>query len=128
MPIKESHSKKRQMVQRGAGKPLLRLRVNGQDRELFVEPRCSLLDVLRKDLGLTGTKKGCDEGTCGACTVLVDGRAIYACMALALDYEGRSIETIENLGKEGQLPPLTDPSYSRKRGDRSGHLPQDQRR
>jgi xanthine dehydrogenase YagT iron-sulfur-binding subunit len=106
MPIKESHARKRQVVQPGPGKTLLRLRVNGQDHELFADPRRTLLDVLRKDLGLTGTKKGCDEGTCGACTVLIDGRAVYACMALALDCEGRSIETIENLEKEGQLHPI----------------------
>jgi carbon-monoxide dehydrogenase small subunit len=65
-----------------------------------------LLDALRKDLGLTGTKKGCDEGTCGACTVLLNGKPIYACMALAVECEGRSIETIEGLEKEGHLHPI----------------------
>jgi len=106
MPTKESHSKKSQMVQRGPGKTPLRLRINGQEHEIYVEPRRTLLDVLRTDLGLTGTKKGCDEGTCGACTVLVDGRAVYACMALAMDFAGKSIETIENLEKDGQLHPI----------------------
>jgi aerobic-type carbon monoxide dehydrogenase small subunit (CoxS/CutS family) len=91
---------------RGPGKSLVKLKVNGQDREVYVEPRRTLLDVLRKDLGLTGTKKGCDEGTCGACTVLVDGRAIYACMALAVEYEGRSVVTVESLEKEGNLHPI----------------------
>ncbi len=91
---------------RGPGKGLVKLKVNGQEREVYVEPRRTLLDVLRKDLGLTGTKKGCDEGTCGACTVLVDGRAIYACMALAVEYEGRSIVTVESLEKEGNLHPI----------------------
>ena len=91
---------------RGPGKTLVKLKVNGQEKEVYVEPRRTLLEVLRKDLGLTGTKKGCDEGTCGACTVLVDGRAIYACMALAVEYEGRSILTVESLEKEGQLHPI----------------------
>lgn len=103
MPTKLARSKRNREGWRGPEKSLLKLRVNGQEHETYVEPRRTLLDVLRKDLGLTGTKKGCDEGTCGACTVLVDGRAIYACMALALDCAGKSVETIENLGKDGQL-------------------------
>jgi aerobic carbon-monoxide dehydrogenase small subunit len=76
--------------------------VNGQNCEIFVEPRRTLLDALRKDLGLTGTKKGCDEGTCGACTVLLDGKPIYACMALAVECEGKSVLTIEGLEKDGE--------------------------
>jgi xanthine dehydrogenase YagT iron-sulfur-binding subunit len=103
MPDKENRARKIETVHRGPGKITLRLTVNGEEHEIHVEQRRTLLDVLRKDLGLTGTKKGCDEGTCGACTVLVDGRAIYACMALALDCEGKSVETIENLEKEGRL-------------------------
>ena len=87
-------------------KRLITLKVNGQEKAIYIEPRRTLLDALRQDLGLTGTKKGCDEGTCGACTVLVDGRAIYACMALAVEYEGRSIETVENLEKGGKLHPI----------------------
>ena len=84
----------------------LTLTVNGHVHEMFVEPRRTLLDVLRKDLGLTGTKKGCDEGTCGACTVLLNGKPIYACMALAVDCEGKSVETIENLEADGRLHPI----------------------
>ena len=103
MPTQSTHSKKKRQEWRGPEKNLLRLRVNGQEHEIYVEPRRTLLDALRKDLGLTGTKKGCNEGTCGACTVLVDGRAIYACMALALDCAGKSVETIENLERDGQL-------------------------
>jgi len=91
---------------RGPEKTPLQLRVNGQEYELYVEPRRTLLDALRIDLGLTGTKKGCDEGTCGACTVLVAGQAILSCMALAIEYEGKSIETIENLEREGKLHPI----------------------
>jgi len=84
----------------------IQLTVNGKKYELTVEARRTLLDALRKDLGLTGTKKGCGEGTCGACTVLLDGKPIYACMALAIECGGKSIETIEGLGKNGKLHPV----------------------
>ena len=77
------------------------LRVNGADEALLVEPRRTLLDTLRDDLALTGTKKVCDMGDCGACTVLVDGRAMYACLLLAVSCEGRRITTIEGLTREG---------------------------
>jgi aerobic-type carbon monoxide dehydrogenase small subunit (CoxS/CutS family) len=90
----------------GPGKVPVTLKVNGQKHEIFVEPRRTLLDALRKDLGLTGTKKACDEGTCGACTVLLDGKTIYACMALAIECEEKIIETIEGLEKNGQLHPI----------------------
>ena len=84
----------------------LTLRVNGQDHTLRLEPRTTLLDALRDHLGLTGTKKGCDRGQCGACTVLVDGRRINACLSLALQHEGDDITTIEGLGQPGRLHPL----------------------
>jgi aerobic-type carbon monoxide dehydrogenase small subunit (CoxS/CutS family) len=90
----------------GSRKGPLTLTVNSHRHEMFVEARRTLLDVLRKDLGLTGTKKGCDEGTCGACTVLLDGKPVYACMALAVDCEGKSVETIENLEAAGRLHPI----------------------
>jgi aerobic-type carbon monoxide dehydrogenase small subunit (CoxS/CutS family) len=106
MPTKTARSKRNRGDWRGPGKTPLHLLVNGQEHELYVEPRRTLLDALRKDLGLMGTKKGCDEGTCGACTVLVDGRAVLSCMALAIEYEGKSIETIENLEREGRLHPI----------------------
>lgn len=93
---------------RGPGKVRIRLRVNNVPYEVFVEPRQTLLDTLRKDLGLTGAKKGCDEGTCGACTVIMDGKPVYSCLALAVECEGRSIETIEGLSKEGDLHPIQD--------------------
>jgi xanthine dehydrogenase YagT iron-sulfur-binding subunit len=73
------------------------LQINGIDHTLHIEPRVSLLDALREHLGLTGTKKGCNQGACGACTVLVDGERILSCLALAVQYEGRSITTIEGL-------------------------------
>ncbi|HEY6820674.1 MAG TPA: (2Fe-2S)-binding protein [Burkholderiales bacterium] len=82
------------------------LSVNGKARSVSVEPRRTLLDALRYDLGLTGTKKSCDMGDCGACTVLIEGRAEYSCLLLALDCEGRRVTTIEGLAAEGKLHPL----------------------
>src|SRR3954447_5108889 len=75
----------------------LTLRVNGAEHKLEVDPRRTLLDALRGDLQLTGTKKSCDMGNCGACTVLLDGRAAYSCLLLAADCAGRAISTIESL-------------------------------
>jgi xanthine dehydrogenase YagT iron-sulfur-binding subunit len=84
------------------------LHVNGAEHKLVLEPRHTLLDALRYDLHLTGTKKVCDMGDCGACTILVDGRAMYACLLLALDCQGRQITTIEGLGRNGQLDPVQE--------------------
>ncbi|MBK1785512.1 2Fe-2S iron-sulfur cluster-binding protein [Prauserella cavernicola] len=75
----------------------VRLRVNGADHPLDIQPQVSLLDALREHLGLTGTKKGCDQGACGACTVLADGERINSCLALAVQYEGAEITTIEGI-------------------------------
>jgi xanthine dehydrogenase YagT iron-sulfur-binding subunit len=80
--------------------------VNGQPRGMTVEPRTTLLDALREQLHLTGTKKGCDRGECGACTVLVEGRRVLSCMSLAVMQEGRRITTIEGLERDGKLHPL----------------------
>jgi xanthine dehydrogenase YagT iron-sulfur-binding subunit len=82
------------------------LRINGQDRRLRVDARVSLLDALRENLLLTGTRKGCDHGQCGACTVLRDGRAVNACLTLAVAAEGSEITTIEGLAKGDQLHPV----------------------
>src|SRR3954447_4906644 len=79
-----------------AGAPVT-LVVNGVRRVVELEPRVSLLDALREHLGLTGSKKGCDQGTCGACTVWVDGRRVLACLTLAVSCEGREVTTIEGL-------------------------------
>ena len=84
------------------------LSVNGQERELRMEPRVSLLDALREHLGLTGSKKGCDQGTCGACTVWVDGRRVLACLTLAVTCEGRAVTTIEGLSADGMLHPMQE--------------------
>src|SRR5271154_1986422 len=80
--------------------------VNGQRRALTIEPRMTLLDALREQLHLTGTKKGCDRGECGACTVHVDGRRVLSCMSLAAMQEGKQITTIEGLERDGKLHPL----------------------
>lgn len=83
------------------------LTVNGALHELRLEPRVSLLDALRDRLSLTGTKKGCNQGACGACTVLVDGERVLSCLALAVQYQGREITTVEGLvGDDGTLAPL----------------------
>lgn len=84
----------------------LRLTVNGETHRLMVEPRRTLLDALRHDLHLTGAKKVCDMGDCGACTVQVDGRAMYACLLLAVDCDGREIRTIEGLASGETLDPV----------------------
>jgi xanthine dehydrogenase YagT iron-sulfur-binding subunit len=82
------------------------LRVNGTDHHLELDPRVTLLDALRERLGLTGTKKGCDRGECGACTVDVNGRRINACMTLALAHDGDEIATVEGLARDSQLHPV----------------------
>jgi carbon-monoxide dehydrogenase small subunit len=86
----------------------LQLVVNGETLEVASSPHKTLLEVLREDLGLTGTKHGCELGECGTCTVLVDGRPILSCLALALDMEGREITTIEGMAEGGQLHPLQE--------------------
>ena len=82
------------------------LRVNGETLHLAVDPRASLLDTLREDAGLTGTKKGCDRGSCGACTVHVNGRRVVSCLTLAARCQGKEITTIEGLGLNGKLHPV----------------------
>ena len=90
-----------------AGVPMsVRLKVNGQEQRLAVDPRTTLLDALREHLHLTGTKKGCDHGQCGACTVIVNGRRLNSCLTLAVMQEGAEVTTIEGLGQPGQLHPL----------------------
>jgi xanthine dehydrogenase YagT iron-sulfur-binding subunit len=84
----------------------IELTINGETRRVDLEPRVSLLDALRERLGLTGSKKGCDQGTCGACTVWVDGRRVLSCLTLAVACEGRGVTTIEGLAEEGELHPM----------------------
>ena len=84
----------------------VRLEVNGKTRELSVDPRTTLLDALREHLHLTGTKKGCDHGQCGACTVIVEGRRINSCLTLAVMHDGDKVMTIEGLGSADDLHPM----------------------
>jgi len=85
-----------------------RMTVNGEHVELAAEPRRTLLDALRLDCGLTGAKKGCDMGNCGACTVLLDGEAVYSCLVLAADCAGRAVTTVEGLAADGKLHRLQE--------------------
>ena len=82
------------------------LKINGEKKDFQLEPRVTLLDALRNYGPLTGTKEVCDRGTCGACSVLIDGKLTYSCMKLAIDAQGHEITTIEGLAKDGQLTPV----------------------
>jgi xanthine dehydrogenase YagT iron-sulfur-binding subunit len=82
------------------------MRINGEEKELAVDNRTSLLDMLRERVGLTGTKKGCDQGACGACTVLLDGRRVNSCLTLAAMHDGSEIRTIEGVAANGRLHPM----------------------
>ena len=84
----------------------LTLRVNGEEKSLTLDARTTVLDALREHAGLTGSKKGCDHGQCGACTVLIEGRRVLSCLTLALSAQGHEITTIEGLGSEGKLHPM----------------------
>jgi carbon-monoxide dehydrogenase small subunit len=86
----------------------IRLQVNGFEYDLLIKPHWTLVDVLRDELGLTGTKKGCGKGECGACTVIVDGQAVLSCLSLAIQMEGKRILTIEGLSPDGKLHALQD--------------------
>jgi len=87
-------------------KQLIQLTVNGEGHDVVVTPNQTLVDVLREDLELTGTKVGCDEGACGTCTVLIDGKPVRSCLTLAVEAQGKSIETIEGLAVDGELHPV----------------------
>jgi len=89
-------------------KHLIQITVNGQTHDLVTRPERTLLDVLREDLGLTGSKRGCDLGACGACAVLLDGRPISSCLTLAVEASGREIVTVEGLAQGGALHPVQD--------------------
>ncbi|HEY9673806.1 MAG TPA: 2Fe-2S iron-sulfur cluster-binding protein [Waterburya sp.] len=99
---KEEHS----MQSPENGEMAVTLKVNGESRSLTIEPRVTLLDALRERLELTGSKKGCDHGQCGACTVLIDGQRVYSCLTLAVMQEGKEIVTVEGLAKGDVLHPV----------------------
>ena len=94
------------LISTGLEESPIRLRVNGTEHALGVDPRTTLLDALREHLGLSGTKKGCDQGQCGACTVIVEGRRINSCLTLAIMHEGDEITTIEGVGTLERLHPM----------------------
>jgi len=91
----------------GPGKVPIALHINGKPLKLELEPRVTLLDALRNHLDLTGAKKVCDRGTCGACTVILDGKPVYACSVLAIEAQGKTIQTIEGLAVGGKLHPVS---------------------
>jgi len=91
-----------------SAKTVLRMKVNGKPVEIAVKSSWTLLQVLRDELRLTGTKKGCERGDCGACTIIMDGTAVNACLVLALQADSKEIETIEGLGTAEQLHPLQE--------------------
>ena len=88
------------------GKRIINFKLNGVDRDEYVMDNMTMVDFLRKQMHLTGTKRGCEEGECGACTILVDGRAVTSCMMLAVEADGHDIVTIAGLRKDGVLHPL----------------------
>lgn len=89
-------------------KRAITLNVNGDEYEVLTEPHWTLLHVLREQIGLTGTKRGCDSGDCGACTVNIDGRPALSCLTLAIECPGKKVLTIEGLAKDGKLNPLQE--------------------
>ena len=89
-------------------KKLIHLTVNGESYEVLIKPNSILLDVLRDQLDLTGTKKGCDSGECGACTVILDGKVVNSCLVLAIETNGKEVLTVEGLVKGGKLHPLQE--------------------
>ena len=87
-------------------KKVISFNLNGEDIQVLAEPNRTLLDLLRDDLGLTGTKKGCEAGECGACTVMLDGRPVNSCITLAAEVDGCKVITVEGVAQDGQLSPL----------------------
>ena len=85
---------------------IIELSVNGERHEIAVKPRNTLVEVLREKIGLTGTKEGCEQGACGVCTVLLDGRPVLGCLTLAVECDGRSVRTVEGLAQGDQLSPI----------------------
>lgn len=93
---------------KGPGKVPVSLRVNGVNYEIEIEPRTTLLDALREELALTGTKKVCDKGQCGACSVIINEKLVYSCLTLAVECEGKEIRTIEGISEEGKPDPVQE--------------------
>ena len=105
-PARESSAAAKDAAATADGAAPVALRINGKDHRLRVDPRTTLLDCLRETVALTGTKKGCDHGQCGACTVHVNGRRVVSCLSLALMHDGQEITTIEGLGTPDAMHPM----------------------
>ena len=103
---KGAHVDAQHVAEVGPGPVPVTLTINGRAHRLEIEPRVTLLDAVRTRANLTGNKRGCDRGACGACTMLVDGRAVYACSTLAIDVQGRQIRTVDGLASGGTLHPV----------------------
>jgi len=103
---KGAHVDAQHVAEVGPGPVPVTLTINGRAHRLEIEPRVTLLDAVRMRANLTGNKRGCDRGACGACTMLVDGRAVYACSTLAIDVQGRQIRTVDGLASGGTLHPV----------------------
>jgi xanthine dehydrogenase YagT iron-sulfur-binding subunit len=108
LPLPSGAKAADEMTTSEAAKVALLLKVNGRDQALSLDVRTTLLDALRNDLALTGSKKGCDHGQCGACTVHVDGRRVLGCLTLAVSLQGHRITTIEGLASHSQLHPMQE--------------------
>jgi xanthine dehydrogenase YagT iron-sulfur-binding subunit len=106
VPVVDAAATSADMTTKTSGPVGVRLKINGALHDVEVEPRVVLLDFLREVLGLTGAKKGCDHGQCGACTVLVNGRRVKSCLSLAVMHDGDEITTIEGLEQHGELHPM----------------------
>ena len=106
VPVADAQAQQEKLATAPVRKMPLSLTVNGEKRDLQVDSRISLLDLLREQIGLTGTKKGCDHGQCGSCTVLANGRRVNACLSLALVYNGGSVTTIEGIARGEELHPV----------------------
>ena len=100
-------------------KELARLKINGEEHEIALAPNRLLLDALREDIGLTGSKRGCDDSSCGCCAVLADGVPIFSCVALAASYQDCEITTVEGLGAAGELDPIQE-GYAESGGAQCG--------
>lgn len=105
--LTEEQAEAAQGAKSGPGAVPIALTINGKEQKLTVEPRVTLLDACRNHLDLTGAKRVCDRGTCGACTMIVNGKAVYSCTVLAIDAQGKQIQTIEGIGQDGKPHPVS---------------------
>lgn len=118
--LTEEEAQAAQAAGSGPGAVPITLNINGKDQKLTVEPRVTLLDACRNNLDLTGAKRVCDRGTCGACTMIMNGKVVYACTVLAIDAQGKKIQTIEGLAAEGKYHPISQ-AFVKNDGQQCGY-------